>query len=348
MRTAYGRNEEEYGVRHTHRKTGRRRQERGVSLGYRERQRLLQLLICILVFAVALVGKGVFPQRTEEWKENVLTVLQNDTDFKAAFVGLGRAISDGEPILETLGDLWIEAVGAGTTPANDSVPRIQAPIYQQELSSLAMSSHDSGQMLLTRRLGLELQSTQTTADITADNTGTTGGGTSGWAEREDASQPELLETQPQPVVYNGPALPANCTMDKLQLKLSKTMTPVLGVVSSGYGYRIHPVDGEVKFHYGTDIAADIGTPISAFADGVVDYIGESDVYGKYIQLRHEGGVTTFYAHCSKLCTKKGQKVSMGDTIAKVGESGNATGPHLHFEIRLNGVFLNPINYIDSQ
>jgi murein DD-endopeptidase MepM/ murein hydrolase activator NlpD len=83
------------------------------------------------------------------------------------------------------------------------------------------------------------------------------------------------------------------------------------------------------------------------ADGVVEYIGESKIYGQYIKLRHAGGVTTFYAHCSKLCARKGQKVSMGDIIAKVGESGNATGPNLHFEIKLDGVFLNPLNYIDA-
>jgi len=342
MRTAYSKTEQGYDVRHTRHKAGRRRQKQGIVLGLKEKQRLIQLFICIVLFAVALVGKGVFPQQMEGLKDNVLTILHSDTDFKAAFVGLGRAISDGEPMLESLGGLWIEVFGGGTVPVTSSNPCIQAPIYQQELALL--TSNISQKDLLERRLGL--QTSQNTAEKEDEETGATVNETAGWEERDDASQPALLEVKPQPV-YTGPALPENCTMEKLALQLNKTITPVLGVISSGFGYRKHPIDGINKFHYGTDVAADVGTPVLAFADGVVEYIGESDIYGQYIKLRHNGGVTTFYAHCSKLCAKKGQKVLIGDTIAKVGESGNATGPHLHFEIRLDGIFLDPVYYIDT-
>ncbi len=345
MRASYGRNEDGFGVRHTRRRAGRRRQ-RGLSLGYREKHRLIQLFVCFLLFGATLVGKGVFPQQMDAWRESALTVLQSDTDFKAVFVGLGRAISEGEPILETLGELWIETIGGLTSPVSNQEPPIQAPTYEQELASLAAAANGSRREALAKRLGIEWNYARESESETDDGTGVTMNETAGWAEREDASQPALLEAQPQPV-YNGPALPDNCTMDKVTLEISETMTPVMGVISSDYGYRIHPIDGENKYHYGTDIAADIGTPVYAFADGVVDFIGESEAYGQYIQLRHNGGVTTFYAHCSKLCAKKGQKVKIGDTIAKVGESGNTTGPHLHFEIRLNGVFLNPIYYIDA-
>lgn len=131
-----------------------------------------------------------------------------------------------------------------------------------------------------------------------------------------------------------------------ELGLSDSVTPVMGTLTSGYGIREHPIDGESKMHEGVDLAAEIGTEVLAFADGTVDYIGESPAYGMYLQLRHENGVTTFYAHCSQLCVQKGQKVKMGDVVAKVGDTGNTTGPHLHFEMKRNGEFLDPQPYID--
>ena len=89
-----------------------------------------------------------------------------------------------------------------------------------------------------------------------------------------------------------------------------------------------------------------GTDVLAFADGTVDYIGESEIYGQYLQLRHTGGLTTFYAHCSELLVQQGQTVKAGERVALSGATGNSTGPHLHFEMKLNGVLLNPAYYIN--
>ena len=136
-------------------------------------------------------------------------------------------------------------------------------------------------------------------------------------------------------------------MDYVPLGLGETVTPVLGVLTSPFGYRDHPVDGTYAFHYGTDLAADLGTPVQAFADGTVDFIGESEAYGLYIQINHGSGVTSFYCHCSALYAQKGEKVTKGQTIAAVGDTGNATGPHLHLELKQDGVFLNPLYYIET-
>ena len=137
-------------------------------------------------------------------------------------------------------------------------------------------------------------------------------------------------------------------MDKYRLDVGETVTPALGWVSSAYGWREHPVDGGEKFHCGVDLAVNTGTPVLAFADGTVDYIGESQVYGLYLQLRHAGGVTSFYAHCGELLVQQGQTVKAGEQVAVSGATGNATGPHLHFEIKRNGVRLNPVYYIQTQ
>lgn len=149
--------------------------------------------------------------------------------------------------------------------------------------------------------------------------------------------------------YDGPALPDNATMDKYNLKVlgvTETVTPALGWISSDFGWREHPVDGGEKFHNGVDLGVNSGTDVLAFADGTVDYIGESEIYGQYLQLRHTGGLTTFYAHCSELLVQQGQTVKAGERVALSGATGNSTGPHLHFEMKLNGVLLNPAYYIN--
>lgn len=122
-------------------------------------------------------------------------------------------------------------------------------------------------------------------------------------------------------------------------------TPVSGTLSSGFGYREHPLEGGERFHYGVDLAAASGTSICAFADGTVTAVGESTSYGKYCVLSHPGGYSTLYAHCSRVTAASGAAVAMGEKIAEVGQTGFATGPHLHFELQHDGVYLNPIYYV---
>ena len=118
-----------------------------------------------------------------------------------------------------------------------------------------------------------------------------------------------------------------------------------GTISSGFGYREHPTEGEERFHYGLDLAADTGAAIACFADGTVKAVGESSSYGKYLIVSHEGGYGTLYAHCSRITISSGKTVKKGEKIAEVGETGIATGPHLHFELQKDGVYLNPIYYV---
>lgn len=116
-------------------------------------------------------------------------------------------------------------------------------------------------------------------------------------------------------------------------------------ISSPYGYRIHPITGTKKLHSGIDYAAPYGTAIYAAEDGVVLTSGWINGYGYTITINHGGGYVTLYAHCSKLVASAGQKVTKGQTIAKVGSTGNSTGNHLHFEVKVNGKAQNPANYL---
>ena len=121
--------------------------------------------------------------------------------------------------------------------------------------------------------------------------------------------------------------------------------PVDGTLSSAFGYRAHPIGNDQRFHYGLDIAAETGAIIRSFADGTVLAVGESSDLGKYVEVAHANGYTTLYAHCSKVTASSGQSVRLGDPIAEVGESGEATGPHLHFELHRDTQYLNPIYYV---
>lgn len=119
--------------------------------------------------------------------------------------------------------------------------------------------------------------------------------------------------------------------------------PVSGTITSRYGSSDSVRD---HTHTGLDIAAPKGTPIKAAAAGTVTYAGNADDgYGNYVVLSHGNGVQTVYAHCSSLLVSKGQKVSQGEVIAKVGSTGNSTGNHLHLEVRKDGVTYNPQNYV---
>ena len=116
-------------------------------------------------------------------------------------------------------------------------------------------------------------------------------------------------------------------------------------MASGYGRRVDPVYGTIRFHEGMDFSAPIGTPVYATGDGVVKTAGRSMAgYGNMIDIDHGFNYTTRYAHLSEVLVKSGQTVKRGDLIGKVGNTGKSTGSHLHYEVRLKGVAQNPVNY----
>jgi murein DD-endopeptidase MepM/ murein hydrolase activator NlpD len=139
----------------------------------------------------------------------------------------------------------------------------------------------------------------------------------------------------------GPGAPAEQPMVSVPSRM-----PLSGFrMTSDYGMRTHPVLGRRKHHKGVDLAAPTGTPVYATADGIIGRADRSRSYGLVIYVDHGADLETRYAHLSKLAVAKGERVRKGDLIGYVGSTGRSTGPHLHYEVRVDGLAVNPIPYM---
>jgi murein DD-endopeptidase MepM/ murein hydrolase activator NlpD len=129
------------------------------------------------------------------------------------------------------------------------------------------------------------------------------------------------------------------------LASTPAVTPTYGWVTSRFGYRKSPFTGRKEFHKGLDIASKTGTPVIATGDGVVAFTGTDGFLGNAMTIDHGHGIVTRYAHLHQFLKKQGEAVKRGDVIAQVGNTGRSTGPHLHYDIRMNGISVNPETYI---
>ncbi len=135
-------------------------------------------------------------------------------------------------------------------------------------------------------------------------------------------------------------IPENVSTDDYNLS-QKMILPLKGKVTSEFGTRTHPISGDLRFHAGIDIAAELGTKIYSAFDGEVIYADYDQWNGNFLKIQHDNGIMTVYCHCQKLNVKKGQKIRAGEVIATVGSTGSSTGPHLHFELRFDNISYNP-------
>lgn len=315
-----------------------RRQIKGqrVALGEREKRRLIQLGVCLALFLAVFLTKGL--DRLAALRTDLGKAMENNVDFKAVFADAGWSLASGQPVGRTLNELWVSVF----LPQEKEAPGAwdDGPLYRSACRDLAGTEETAVRLL---RKG-------TDGDVRQDPMASSGSRGEAEEPRPEPEPTEAPEAEPAAayVDYTGPDLPDKTTMDRYALGLEKTVSPVYSIITSEFGWREHPLSGGEKFHYGVDLRAEEGTPVLAFAGGTVDYIGESDIYGQYLQLRHDNGVTSFYAHCSKLCVQKGQQVAAGEKVAESGATGDVTGPHLHFEMKKDGVRLNPAYYIDLQ
>ena len=143
------------------------------------------------------------------------------------------------------------------------------------------------------------------------------------------------------------ALYKQCEKQRNLLASTPSIRPIekVGWISSGFGYRKSPFTGRRTFHNGLDISAKKGQPIIATADGTVKFSGKKRLMGKTVIIDHGHGTFTIYGHADKLMVKKGDRLKRGECIATVGSTGRTTGPHVHYSIKINGLYVNPAKYI---
>ena len=304
--------------------------------GQGDRRRLIQLLVSLTLFLLVYIGRGVFPARFEMWKSAIL----DDVDFPAAFQEFSRAVSNGQPLMESLEALGVRIMG-GEPELDSQDPAKNAPANMILLGQTTgagqvwLNSHGVMAGTGAAKTGDEPSPSAAPPQPEAENTPTV-----------EPTQPSLVTAVPQEYSEDGVELPSNVSFAFYELGLPETVDPVTGRVTSAFGYRDHPITGKNEFHLALDIGAAEGTEIGAFADGVVEYIGENDSFGQYLKINHANGVSSFYAHCSKLLVRKGETVTCGQTVALVGHTGMATGSHLHFTIEKDNVRLDPAYYVE--
>ena len=228
-------------------------------------RRLAQLAVSAVLLLAVVVVKITAPSAMDRYRDRLLDLMAGQTDFRAAFSAVGRAVSGQGAVGKALNDAYTAVFGPQDTGVTVS---------------------------------------------------------------QDAADP---------AAYTAENTPGDVCLTQQVLGFAYA-APVQGTVTDGFGWR------ENAFHYGTDIAADAGTVITSFADGTVTAVGDSSQLGNYVTVSHAGGFTTLYAHCSRITASSGQQVALGDPIAEVGETGNATGPHLHFAIQKDTVYLDPAYY----
>lgn len=332
-------------------RSGRGRQGRGGQ----EQARFAQLLICLALFLAVFLGKELFPQKLGQVGENVLALMGTDLDIPRALSNLGESLMEGDSLLADLGAFCVEVFGPApqesAQPEEVSLPPVRPDgVLDAELEFLGgkggtavRAAHyaDFSQYGVEPRAP---EAEEPPVEVLEPEPAE--------PPAEEAEVPEPSQAVPAAgtVVmysdYSGDPLPNNYTMDQVSLGELETTTPVMGRLTSGYGYRDHPISGKYFFHGGIDIGGQTGDAIAAFADGVVEYTGKNDSYGLYLQVDHGNGVKSFYAHCSRIVATKGQTVSIGEKIAEIGSTGTSTGPHLHLELKYNKMHLNPAYYVE--
>ena len=281
-----------------------------------------KLAVSAAIFILLTAIKMAAPALAAEIRQVLRPAIESDFDYRAAFAGLGDGLSQAEAwAAARLG--WESAFPAGgegllavwdpeNKEAANAVTRPELPAEEEEAPPpMLVDEPVSGQ-------GPETEP-ETPAAVAA------------FLERQEP--------------YADQELPASVTYDYLPLTLDWT-EPCMGNTPEGFGWRVHPILGELRFHYGTDIGAAEGSDIVSFADGTVLATGEDpEGYGLYAIVGHADGWRTLYAHCSELLVPAGTWVEKGQTLAKVGMTGLATGPHLHFELTHEEVYYNPEYYL---
>lgn len=322
-------------------------------------------VISAIIFLLLCAVKFCFPENANRIRDSIVPAIMRDTDIRGDFIAIGQAIT-GETNYVSVWERLTSAKNENTTVVASPAPLVdKSPLIR----AIASDSFTLSEMVKQNLKGYEafagIPSEQPTPpETSASPAPTEAAETPNVAEPlgqptapiapetapEESFAPSSIKNQKveaflqEQAAFSDYAIPANVSYDAPTLPFEFSV-PSASAVTSGFGYRNHPIDNKVKFHYGTDLGAYDGDSITAFADGTVISAQELSGYGLTVMIDHGNGFQTLYAHCSQLLVDHGDSVKRGDKIALVGHSGNVTGPHLHFELLYNGKYLNPEFYL---
>lgn len=322
-------------------------------------------VISAIIFLSLCAVKFCFPDDANRIRDSIVPAIMRDTDIRGDCIAIGQAIT-GKTDYVSVWERLTSAKNEDTTASAPSSPSVdKSPLTRAIASDIFPLSEMVKQNLKGYEAFAGIPSAQPTpAQASASPVPTETPETPNVSESvSQPTAPIAPETAPvesfaptsiknqkveaflqEQSAFSDYAIPANVSYDAPTLPFEFSV-PSTSAVTSGFGYRDHPIDNKVKFHYGTDLGAYDGDPITAFADGTVISAQELSGYGLTVMIDHGNGFQTLYAHCSQILIDQGDSVKRGDKIALVGHSGNVTGPHLHFEIIFNGKYINPEFYL---
>ncbi len=315
------------------RRTNRFKAQAEAALSLKNNKQLIQLGACLAILVIAYLMKISFPSEVK--------AFVNDHISKGmSVIEIFNSISDGINDAFSWAPYPTETPSASPEASASTSPEVSVSPTASPSASEIPKLENTGQASNSEKLS-QKEPIQTLAVI--DYSDLNSIGSVYMDELFIFSDPEedVDDTTEKPI---SEIIPEKADYTNYTISFPY-QNPVKGTVSSEYGYRVHPIDNVTRFHYALDIAANKGVKVSSFADGKVLITGKNSSYGNYILIEHKNGFQTLYAHLSAISVKTNQVVKKGKTIGKVGMTGKATGPHLHFEIRYNGKYLNPALYV---
>lgn len=303
-----------------------------------------QIIVCLLCIAAAsvirLMGGNVCRQ-TQNLLSQALASTDTGSQIAQVFGPLKKYWSDFDvkSVFDMSSSGGFSAASSGSSGSGSSAAT-SAVSGSSGVSAAASSASSSASSAVSSSASSAVSSRS--AASTANTSLNTAGAVRNAAGPTQAVWSADGEETPTPTLSTDGTLaaPKNVSLGPYLLTVMP-IWPVNGRISSGFGYRSDPFTGKLAFHTGLDIAAEEGTPIRAALPGTVETAACSGSYGNYLVIRDGAGVETLYAHCETLLVKAGDVEKPGDKIATVGTTGESTGFHLHFEIRIGGVEVNP-------
>ena len=295
---------------------------------------LLQVTACVALLLAALVIKLVGGGFYAEAREKYIELFEDQTTISEvveSMAGVFQMTPEEEPASSEGGQSSSQpaAVAPGASSSAPSVSSGDSAADQPDSSGAPASSQEG----VSSGASSEADAETSAAPDGATPPVADGGGATASLKRG--------EEEDDVTSYAFDLDQARTVLPTAGSRSNSLLAPVSGTVTSRFGFRTHPITGAYSMHGGLDIGAEEGTGIQAAMDGVVKTVAQSESYGLYIVVDHQNGFETWYAQCSKLLAQEGDQVERGEVIARVGQTGYATGPHCHFEVRVQGVKLNP-------